>query len=415
MNTSLVKILTLSALGMSLSWGQSGNYMPTNIASTPTALTAWQVQGEYFGSIEGGGTLGAWVVAKGNNVYDLALLPGGLVSLPGQTGGGWNGTTKYTGSATWNSTTGAYSVTTASGYTTTSISGTGDERALIGTTSDGKAFVLYRRLRKSPTQGMKPKPEWGTATSWFDSATAAAGATGELSKWVAQNTTPQLKYGGYLFRGIRTVATHGAGYLHIEAMVPFMPTATGQNRANSGVYLHSKYELQVLDSFGLTGANNEMGGVYTIKAPLINAALPPMTWQTYDCYFTPRSSGANGAAAGAAYMTVYLNGVLVQDSTPAAVTTEAGLTGSQLSAAGLYLQDHGNEVIFNNIWCIPEATVQNRPWSSIINSVVGVRFPGETSRAGIRDVFNVKKFYDLNGRRASQRTASPVLGGPSRL
>lgn len=415
------KTLGLAVLGLAglagVASAQSGAYMPTTISSTPTALTAWQIQGEYYGSISGGGgNLGAWVVAKGNNVYDIVILPNGLVSIPGQVGGGWGGSSKYTGSATWNSTTNAYAVTTANGYKTTTITGTGTNRVITGTTPTNVSFTLNRVVRKSPVLGMKPKPEWGTASSWFDSTAAAAAPSSELSKWVANNTTPQVKFGGYLYRGIRTSATHGAGFLHIEVMGAFQPTATGQSRANSGIYLHSKYEMQVLDSFGLTGANNEMGGIYTVSAPLINAALPPMTFQTYDCYFTPRTSGANGDTAGAALMTVYLNGVLVQNNVKVPITTEAGFTGSQLAAGALYLQDHGNEVVYNNVWWIPGATTTSLPYSTVLASVTGIN-PAHSAKApgsvSLDEALRAGDVYDLKGRSVREIGAMPVLVAPA--
>jgi len=398
-------------LSVGAAWSQTGNYMPTNINNTASALLAHQIQGEYFGVTSAGDTLGAWVVARSNNSYALTLLPGGLVAIPGETGGNWNGVNKYTGTATWNSTTNDYVVTTAAGFSTTSITGSGYQRVLNGTTNvSGVTFALNRVSRKSPTLGLKPKTEWGTLPGlsaplrWFDSAAAAASSTTELAKWANNGNNPQLQYGGYLYRGARTTATHQSGYLHIEMMSAFYPAATGQNRGNSGVYLHQKYEAQVLDSYGLTGANNELGGIYGVSAPRINAALPPMQFQTYDIYFTPRTSGANGAAQGAAVMTVYLNGVLVQDSVPVPVTTEAGATGSQLTAAYLALQNHSNEVVFNNIWFVPFSGTNHAelraalPWQTVLSGTTALR-PGRAVRGARTDVQAAGPRFDLTGRR----------------
>lgn len=415
----LAALATMGAVGGA--WAQTGSFMPTTIGSNATALQAYEVQGEYVGVTSAGDTLGAWVQARGNNSYYLTLLPGGLLRLPGRAGyGGWNRTSRYTGTATWNATTNAYVVTTAAGYSTTQITGTGTTRVLEGTGPAGITFSLNRVVRTSPTRGLKPKAEWGTVVDLFDSARAATTPTTEFAKWIANNTAPQVRFGGYLYRGVRTAATHGAGFLHIEYMSPFQPTATGQNRGNSGVYLHSKYEAQVLDSYGLTGAANEAGGIYNVAVPLTNAALPPMTLQTYDIYFTPRTSGANGAAAGAAVMTVYLNGVLVQDSTPVAVTTEAGFSGSQLSAGALYLQDHSNDVVFNNIWFIPSTAtthdelLQSLPYDSVL---VHALPPVSIRRSDLRKSLQAVRptdasFLDVMGRKAPENGA-PIILVPS--
>lgn len=425
---TMKRVLQLSGVvlvcGATAVFAQTGQYLPATIANTPAALQAHQIQGEYFGISEAGDTLGAWVVANANNSYTVSLLPGGLVKLPGQTtGGNWGGVLRYTGTGTWNATTNAYAVTTASGFSTTSITGTDYNRMLNGTTSGGSPFSLQRVHRRSPTLGLKPKASWGEAQRWFDSAAAAVNPAAELAKWVQNNTTPQLN-GGYLYRGVRTVATHGAGYLHLEVMQPFRPSARDQDRGNSGVYLHSKYEAQVLDSFGKSLALNEMGAIYGVKPAAINATLPPMNFQTYDIFFTPRTSGTNGSLPGAAVMTVYLNGVLVQDSTPVPVTTEAGFSGSQLNAGALFLQDHGNNVVYNNIWFIPINASSHQelrnalPMDSILAHAgvpVSLHPSVNRTREWARGASASDRFFDLTGRRIehAENPAVPVLRAPT--
>jgi hypothetical protein len=242
----------------------------------------------------------------------------------------------------------AASITAANGYKA-SITGTGEDRTMTGTTNDNKAFTLKKVVRHSPTLGLKPKDAW-KAEYWFHE-----GSTQDLTLWKANPSQPQLKYGPYLYRGITCNKAHGTVFLHIEARSPYCPTCRDQDRGNSGIYLRSMHEMQVLDSFGLTGANNELGAIYRVSAPLVNAALPPLTWQTYDCYYTP------GSAPNSATFTVYLNGVKVQNKTQVTGITEAGFAGTSL-----YLQDHGHDVVFNNIWAVQNATEESLPWSDVL-------------------------------------------------
>ena len=90
------------------------------------------------------------------------------------------------------------------------------------------------------------------------------------------------------------------------------------------------------------------------RFPLVNAALPPLTWQTYDIYYTA-GTGTNGA------VTAYLNGVKVQDATTVTVITKV-----DSAERHLYLQNHGNEAIFNNIWVIPNATTTTLPYNTLL-------------------------------------------------
>lgn len=139
--------------------------------------------------------------------------------------------------------------------------------------------------------------------------------------------------------------------LHVEFRTPLMPEAQGQARGNSGVYLQSKYEVQVLDSFGLFPLqNNDCSAVYSLKAPEINACLPPGEWQSYDITYV----AANAARKTGPTITVVFNGVKVIDKyeLPKSVL-EKGTTSADASGGFLKLQDHGNPVEYRNIWVEP--------------------------------------------------------------
>src|SRR2546423_18474 len=77
----------------------------------------------------------------------------------------------------------------------------------------------------------------------------------------------------------------GSFKLHVEFRVPYLPKASGQGRGNSGVYVQGRYEVQVLDSYGLQSKDNDCGGIYSVAAPLVNACKAPTIWQSYDIEF----------------------------------------------------------------------------------------------------------------------------------
>ena len=115
---------------------------------------------------------------------------------------------------------------------------------------------------------------------------------------------------GLLLAGVLTKMPVDAFRLHLEFRTPYMPAARGQARGNSGVYIQQRYEVQILDSFGLEGVENECGGLYRQTRPDVNMCLPPLAWQTYDIWFTPPQFAADGKTKTAnARITVLHNGV----------------------------------------------------------------------------------------------------------
>jgi hypothetical protein len=141
--------------------------------------------------------------------------------------------------------------------------------------------------------------------------------------------------------------------LHVEFRVPYVPKATGQGRGNSGVYVQGRYEVQVLDSYGLESKNNDCGAIYEVAAPLVNACKAPTVWQSYDIEFTAPVF-QDGKKVEPARMTVYHNGVKIHDNVSIPVdNTRAGLGGDPSRPGPILLQDHGNPVQFRNIWLLP--------------------------------------------------------------
>jgi hypothetical protein len=142
-------------------------------------------------------------------------------------------------------------------------------------------------------------------------------------------------------------------HLHLEFRLSYMPTAFGQARSNSGVYLDDCYEIQVLDSFGLEGRNNECGGFYSIKEPDVNMCLPPLVWQTYDFDFSGPKFDAAGKKTANARITVLHNGVPIH----ANIELPKDTPGRKKEGPGprpIHLQGHGCHVQYRNIWLVPK-------------------------------------------------------------
>jgi hypothetical protein len=136
--------------------------------------------------------------------------------------------------------------------------------------------------------------------------------------------------------------------LHVEFKTPNMPKAAGQARGNSGVYLQRRYEIQILDSYGLEPKNNDCGAIYQVKAPDVNACRKPEEWQTYDILFRA-ARFEKGKKIENARVTMLQNGVLIHDNVSIPDRTGAGIAEGP-DPAPIVLQDHRNEVCFRNIW-----------------------------------------------------------------
>jgi hypothetical protein len=285
----------------------------------------FKIQGEYEGAIGDKEKLGAQVVALGDSKFDVWFLKGGLP------GAGWD--SKYRRKADAFIKDGKVLV-----Y------GGGWDGAIADGRLDGKGdgdrpFELKRVERKSPTLGEKPP---AGAVVLFDGTaeTAALWNGGKLTEGNLLNMGVKSKQGFKDFK------------VHIEFRLPFMPRARGQGRANSGVYLQDRYELQILDSFGLDGKNNECGGFYQAYDPKPNMCLPPLVWQTYDIEFKSAKFDSTGKKTENARCTVRHNGVVVQDNVE---FTKGPTPGGQKEAdtPGVFqFQNHGNPVVFRNVWVV---------------------------------------------------------------
>ncbi len=144
--------------------------------------------------------------------------------------------------------------------------------------------------------------------------------------------------------------------LHLEFKLPQMPpNVRGQGRGNSGVYIQRRYEVQILDSYGLETMNNGCGSLYKQRAPDKNACKKPGEWQSYDIIFHAarfEGQGNNAKKVKDARITMRHNGVLIHDDV--AVPNKTGAGRQEGPEPGpILLQEHGNEVWFRNIRIVP--------------------------------------------------------------
>ena len=196
---------------------------------------------------------------------------------------------------------------------------------------------LVKVSRSSPTLGEKPPAD---AIVLFDGTNVDAWEPGKMEDGMLMGV------------GTRTKDSFGSFKLHLEFRTPFMPNATGQARGNSGMYLHDQYEVQILDSFGLEGLDNECGGIYSVSKPKVNMCFPPLSWQTYDVEMTSAKLDDQGKVLEPARATIKHNGVVIHDNVALKVTPGGGRSDQPPGPGPLFLQDHGNPVRFKNIWLI---------------------------------------------------------------
>ncbi len=304
---------TLSCLALALLCGAQDNKKKAFV-DAESAGPDFQVQGEYEAE---GAKFAAQVVALGDGKFDVYFLGGGL---PGK---GWDLKTRVKAAAQ-----------TADGKTAiTGKDWTGQFTvgALAAKGPEGE-LSLKKVVRKSPSEGEKPP---AGAVVLFDGTSADEWQGGKLVE------------GNLLNMGVNSKKKFGNVKLHIEFRLSFMPWGRGQGRSNSGVYLAGRHEVQVLDSFGLTGENNECGGLYSIAKPAVNMCFPPLSWQTYDIEYRL------AAAEKGATITVWHNGVKIHDGLEIKKKTTAAVDANPDTTPGsIHLQNHGDPLAFRNIWLV---------------------------------------------------------------
>lgn len=287
-------------------------------------------QGEYAGEIDRDNAkvrFGVQVIALGGGKFRAVALHGGL---PGD---GWDGKEKIEADGELQD--GAVVFKAGEG-----VGSIRDGQLTI--THNGESVAKFTKVeRKSPSLASAPP---AGATVLFDGKNADAWQGGRVDD-------------GLLAQGTTSKATFGSHTLHIEFRLPYEPEERGQGRGNSGIYLQGRYEVQMLDSFGLAGEHNECGGIYTVKKPEVNMCFPPLAWQTYDIEYVAAKYDAAGKLVASPRVTVSHNGVLIHKDVelPGERNTTAAPLGPGKEAGPVYLQDHGNPVRYRNVWVVEKA------------------------------------------------------------
>jgi hypothetical protein len=287
----------------------------------------FSVQGEYTGEVDtndGKVKWGVQVIARGGGKFDAVAYRGGL---PGD---GWDKSERRRASGQTEAGKAIFRGEKGSATIANGVLAISDESAsAIG--------ELKRIERKSPTLDAKPP---AGAIVLFDGTTADHFQNGRLAEDKS------------LMPGVTSKRTFQHLTLHLEFMTPYQPDDRDQARGNSGCYLQGRYEVQILDSFGLEGKHNECGGIYSIRDPDLNMCLPPLSWQTYDIDYSAADYDASGKKLKNARITVRHNGVLVHDNVELPKETTAAPAREGPEPGPIYLQDHGNPVRFRNIWVV---------------------------------------------------------------
>lgn len=333
-----MKLKNVLALGLSLGmcgWVAavdcSAADAPAKKAENKTFLTVeeagpdFKIQGEYGDAEAGKAKFGVQVIALANDEFRAVIFPGGLP------GAGWDGNKKD-----------KVEINTKRAGDKVTFDGKGfnaviaDGSSIVLKPEGGDAITLNKIERKSPTLGAKAP----------DGAKILYGGPEDANKW----NNGHVDARGLMASGATSKDKFQNYTIHAEFLLPFKPSGRGQDRANSGVYMQNRYEVQVLDSFGLKGENNECGGIYSKTAPTVNMCYPPLQWQTYDIDFQAAKFEGNKKTANAV-ITVKQNGVMIHDKVEIAGPTGGGKPETP-EGGEIQLQGHGNPVFYRNVWIV---------------------------------------------------------------
>ena len=376
MNISLIRLVGLAGLVLALGsdgvvadvLDAAGMEAAKRLFDPASVGVELKLQGEYLGG-DGASRVGVQVVARGDRMFHALVLQGGL---PGD---GWDG--------------GRYGLLESGVLEGDRVEfrSAGDDGAtatldLKGLTlrRAGSELALRRVDRKSATLGMRA-PKGGVVLF-------GAGRDGmeafEARKDIEGMTAPTM-YEGQMMAGAVTKQRFKDLTLHVEFMTGWEPENIPWRRADAGIYLMSRYEVAVGDSFGfdfdltgsagpvsprlfceklkasrfpvltgarLQGAPRVCGSVFTYPSKVPNACLPPLVWQTFDIDFTAPRFGADGKKQSDAVLSVRLNGHQTVDKQTVARPTPHGFKGPEEADGPIWFEAFGRRVLYRNVWVL---------------------------------------------------------------
>lgn len=324
-----------------------------------------KLQGEYVGK-DGEKSVGVQVVARGGMAFHALVLEGGV---PGD---GWNGE-RY-GLLESGALTGGRAKFRS--LTDEGLSAVLDDNGLLLKRGE-RQTQLKRVERKSPTLGQQPP---AGAVVLFGGATPNMDAF-EERKDIEGMTAPTM-FDGHMLAGAVTKRRFKDYQLHVEFMTGWEPQNIPWRRADAGIYMLSRYEVAIGDSFGfdfdLSGAtspqrgklldeksvssklptakNNNAprvcGSVFTYPSNVPNSCLPPLVWQTLDIDFTAPRFDKDGKKTSKAVVSVKLNGHQTVDKQEVNGPTPHGFKGPETADGPIWFEAFGRRVMYRNIWVV---------------------------------------------------------------
>jgi hypothetical protein len=219
---------------------------------------------------------------------------------------------------------------------------------------DPKLTEIWNPIPKVVTPGRQSYLPPSDATILFQSGKDSANWTAANGKPFGWKSSDSFMTVAPSAGDIKTKQNFGDCQLHIEWRTPAVVKGAGQGRGNSGIFLMGRYELQVLDSYNnTTYSNGQAGSIYKQHIPMVNACRAPGEWQSYDIIFTAPVFYEDSLLKSPARMTVFHNGVLIQNNVELWGPMQFIGVPKYIKHAAkepLVLQDHGDLVSYRNIW-----------------------------------------------------------------